>query len=127
MVDCLVHEGFTGLVFRLTLGGLPLFSGIDSGILATLQPAEANDKNILRNWTVRRHTRSTKRLLAKEQIDFEAKQERRDRELISIYREAERRVTLKQLEADTKALLDRIVSSDSRQVSKDKIVLSVRA
>jgi IclR helix-turn-helix domain len=114
----LVHEGFTGVVFRLTLGGLLLFSVIDSGILATLRSDEATDKNILRDWTVRRHARNTRRLLAKEHINFEAEQERRDRELVSMRREAERRVMMKQLETDTKAALDSIVSGGPRQVSE---------
>jgi DeoR/GlpR family transcriptional regulator of sugar metabolism len=106
------------VIFRLTLGGLLLFSITDSGILATLRSDETADKNILRDWTVRRHARNSRRLLAREQIDFEAEQERRNREMMSMRRDAERRVESKQLEVDTKAALEKIAPGDSRHLSE---------
>lgn len=68
----LVHgEGLAGLVFRLALGGALIGSIYDSGVYTLLKKDKAADRDIMSDWSVKRHKRNRERDLAKLRIDNE--------------------------------------------------------
>lgn len=94
-------EGFTGLIFRATLGVLIAYSIVDSGILTSVRLAQSADRSIRTTARVRRHARKCAEAVAIAEQDME-----RDLALDAIARKRtlEKSRLSVQSEADMKAV-----------------------
>ena len=51
------NEGIAGFAFRLTLGVLLIYASVEAGLLALIKKQDQADKDIPKDWRVRRYAR----------------------------------------------------------------------
>jgi hypothetical protein len=89
------HEGGAGVAFRATLGVMLLYASIEAGLLAEMKRNRQADRNIQKDWRVKRYARKLARRDAMSELDLDTRMRRLDRET------REKLYTL-QVERDTK-------------------------
>lgn len=74
------NEGIAGLAFRLTVGVVLLYASMEAGLLASVKIQKQADKDILKDWRVKRYARRLSRRNAMADLDLTVKMRQLDRE-----------------------------------------------
>lgn len=87
------NEGVAGLVFRLTLGVMLVYASAEAGLLASVKTQKQAEKDIYKDWRVKRYSRKLSRLSAMADLDLTMRMRQLDREarekLYTLQRERE--------------------------------------
>ena len=73
------NEGVAGFVFRLTLGVMLIYASVEAGLLATVKSQKQTEKDIGKDWRVKRYTRKLERQAAMADLDLTMKMRQLDR------------------------------------------------
>ena len=74
------NEGLAGLVFRLTLGVVLIYASAEAGLLASLRIEDQADRDIFKDWHVKRYARKLARQSAIADLDSTNRMRQIDRE-----------------------------------------------
>lgn len=97
------NEGVAGIAFRLTLGVMLVYASAEAGLMAAVKTEEKTDKDILKDWRVKRYARQLARKSAMADLDLTYSMRKLDRE-------AQEKVYTLQKERETQQLLQRVKS-----------------
>ncbi len=75
------NEGLAGLAFRLTLGVMLLYASAEAGLLASVKLQQQAERDILKDWPVKRYARRLARQSAKADLDLDSRMRQLDREM----------------------------------------------
>ncbi len=73
------NEGMAGFAFRLTLGVMLIYASAEAGLLASLKRDDQADRDIFRDWRVKRYARKLARQSAMADLDLSVKMRQLDR------------------------------------------------
>lgn len=97
------NEGVAGIAFRLTLGVMLVYASAEAGLMAAVKTEEKTDKDILKDWRVKRYARKLARKSAMSDLDLTYS-------MCKLDREAQEKVYTLQKERETQQLLQRVKS-----------------
>lgn len=87
------NEGLAGLMFRLTLGVVLIYASAEAGLLATLKTESQADRDIFKDWHVKRYARKLARQSAMADLDLTFAMRKLDRQpqekVYTLHRERE--------------------------------------
>jgi len=102
----LIHEeGLAGLMFRLTLGVVLLYASVEAGLLANVKVQKQAEKDIMKDWKIKRYARMLARRSAIADLDLNANMRRLDRE-------AQQKLYTLRKEQETKQLVESVKSGN---------------
>jgi hypothetical protein len=97
------QEGIAGFAFRLTLGVMLVYASAEAGLLASIKTEGQADRDIFKDWRVRRYARKLARRSAMDDLDLAVRMRQLDRQ-------AHQKVYTLQTEHDTQRQLAEIES-----------------
>ena len=87
------NEGIAGLAFRLTLGVMLVYASAEAGLLASVKTQKQAERDIMKDWRVKRYARKLARRSAMADLDLTVKMRQLDRkaheELYTLQRQHE--------------------------------------
>ena len=73
-------EGIAGLSFRLTLGVMLIYASTEAGLLVSVKTQKQAERDISKDWHVKRYARKLSRLSAMADLDLTMKMRQMERE-----------------------------------------------
>ncbi len=112
------NEGGAGVAFRATLGVMLLYTSIEAGLLAEMKRNHKADRDIRKDWRVKRYARRLARQKAMDDLDLDTRMRQLDRNM------KERLYTL-QVERDTRRQIQVVKANDQIPVEMAKLDTSL--
>jgi hypothetical protein len=75
------NEGGAGVAFRATLGVILLYTSIEAGLLAEMKRHRQTDRDIQKDWRVKRYARRLARRQAMADLDLDTRMRKLDRQM----------------------------------------------
>lgn len=104
------NEGLAGLAFRLTLGVMLIYASAEAGLLASIKSQDQADRDIFKDWRVKRHAQKLARQAAMADLELNVRMRQLDREaqeqLYTLQRaqETERQIKIIESGSDSETL-----------------------